>query len=89
MSMLKERLQVLISAEQRRRLEVEARRRGKSVGNLVREAIDAQYGSVTREDRLGALEGIRSLSGRYLPPEELNRVVESERADAAELHTSE
>ncbi len=40
MLMLKERPQVLIDHEQRQRLEQEARRRGTSVGHLVREAID-------------------------------------------------
>jgi hypothetical protein len=79
--MLKERLQVLVSAEQRRRLESEARRRGTSVGSLIREAVDAHFGSVTREDRLRALDQIKAMHGRYLPPDELNRIVEEEREE--------
>lgn len=43
MSMLKERLQVLIDSDQRERLEHESRRRGTSVGRLVRDAIDLAY----------------------------------------------
>ncbi len=43
MSMLKERLQVLIATEQRERLEREASLRGTSVATLVREAIDLTF----------------------------------------------
>ena len=43
MSMLKERLQVLIGVEQRQRLEREAAARGTSVATLVREAIDLTF----------------------------------------------
>lgn len=43
MSMLKERLQVLIEREQRQRLEREAALRGTSVATLVREAIDLTF----------------------------------------------
>jgi hypothetical protein len=43
MSMLTERLQVLIGVEQRARLEREAAARGTSVATLVREAIDLTF----------------------------------------------
>ena len=43
MSMLKERLQVLIDREQRERLERHAKDRGTSVATLVREAIDLAF----------------------------------------------
>jgi hypothetical protein len=43
MSMLNERLQVLIAREQRERLEHEAAQRGTSVATLVREAIDLTF----------------------------------------------
>lgn len=51
MSMLNERLQVLIHRDQRERLELESRRRGASVGRLVREAIDLAFpaGSASRQ----------------------------------------
>ena len=43
MSMLKQRLQVLIDVDQRERLEREAVERGTSVAALVRDAIDLAY----------------------------------------------
>jgi ribosome maturation protein Sdo1 len=82
--MLNERLQILVTAEQRRRLEEEAKRRGTSVGSLIREAVDARFGSVTAAERLEALEGIRATSGSFIPAKELNRLVEDERDSAAD-----
>ena len=81
--MLKERLQILVSAEQRRRLEAEAKRRGSSVGALVREAIDARYGTTTVADRLRAVDEIAALGGRFLTPAELEHVIAEERDAAA------
>lgn len=77
--MLRERLQILVSREQRRRLESEARRRGVSVGGLVREAVDAHLGHVGEAERLEAVDAIRAATGRFLSPEELNRLVADER----------
>ena len=82
--MLNERLQILVSRDQRRRLEAEARRRGTSVGSVVREAVDARLGAVSPEERLKALEGLRSMSGRFLPPDELDRISEGEPEDELE-----
>lgn len=79
MCMLKERLQILVTLEQRRRLEVEARQRGTSVSSLIREAVDSRYGVVRTGDRRRALDEIRELKGRYLSPEELNRLSTQER----------
>lgn len=79
MSMLSERLQILVSPEQRRRLEAEARRRGSSVATLVREAIDASLAGPTLADRREALRAIAAMEGRYLPPEELEALVDEER----------
>jgi predicted DNA-binding protein len=81
--MLKERLQILVSAEQRRRLEAEAKRRGSSVATLVREAIDERYGTTTAEDRLRAVDEIAALDGRFLTPAELEQVIAEERDAAA------
>ena len=81
--MLKERLQVLITAEQRRLLEAEARRRRTSVAALIRDAIDGRYGTVTREDRLRAVEELGKMSARYVPPSELGRMIDEEREEAA------
>jgi len=78
--MYSERIQLLVSKEQRRRLEQEARRRGTSVAAVVRDAVDSQLGGPTREERLAALEHIRNMHGApFLTPEELNRLVEEER----------
>jgi hypothetical protein len=82
--MLNDRLQILITAEQRRRLESEAHRRGVSIAALIREAIDARYGVVTRTDRLGAVEAIGQLAGgHFLSPSEIEDVVAEERAATA------
>jgi hypothetical protein len=86
MHMLKERLQILVSTEQKRRLEAEARTRGESVGGLVREAIDERYGKrkykFSQAERKAAMERIRS--GPTIPfitPEELNRITEETSAE--------
>ena len=79
MHMLKERLQVLISAEQRLRLEEEARRAGMSVGALVREAIDARFGAPSLADRRRAFAAVTAMHGRYLSPEELEALGDDER----------
>jgi hypothetical protein len=81
MHMLKERLQILVSTEQRRRLEQEARRRRTSIGNVIRDAVDAQLGVVTAEDRRAALDEILAMRGRFASPDELNRLAASEHDD--------
>jgi hypothetical protein len=78
--MFTQRLQVLISAEQRRRLEAEADRRAVSVASLIREAVDAKFGGVSRDERLRAVAAIKAnRGGRYLSPEELSRIADEER----------
>jgi len=79
MCMFSERLQILISPDQRRRLEAEAARRGMSVGALIREAVDVHLGPVARRARTDAMDGIRSLHGRFLTPAELEALVRQER----------
>lgn len=79
MCMLKERVQVLMTKEQRRRLETEAASRGTSVGSLIREAVDARFGTVSRADRLAALRHIEAMEGVFLTPEEINEIVAQER----------
>ncbi|HXF73824.1 MAG TPA: CopG family transcriptional regulator [Actinomycetota bacterium] len=80
--MLNERLQILISGEQRRRLDAEAARRGTSVSALIREAIDRSLGGVRPEERMEALERIRAMRGRAPSTEEIERLVEEERRRA-------
>ena len=78
--MLSERLQILVSPEQRKRWEAEAKRRGTSVAGLIRDAVDRDVGSLDRGDRAHAVDAIRAMRGRFLPPDELDRLVEEERA---------
>lgn len=80
--MLNQRLQILISAEQRRRLDAEAARQGTSVAALIREAIDRSLGGVRPEERMEALERIRAMRGRAPSTEEIERLVEEERRRA-------
>ena len=82
--MLKERLQILVSTEQRRRLEAEAGRRGTSIGSVVREAVDAQLGVPKSGARVEAVDALRELRGAFLSPEELERIVDGERDRQAE-----
>lgn len=84
--MFSERLQILISPEQRRALEVEAERREASVASVIREAIDLRLGTVDRSARLRALEEIRAMQGGpFLTPEELDREVAAEREQQFDL----
>jgi hypothetical protein len=82
--MLNQRMQLLISADQRRRLEQEARRRATSVASVIRDAVDAQLGGITAEDRRAALDEILAMSGRFASPDELNRIAASEHDDQLE-----
>jgi ribosome maturation protein Sdo1 len=76
------RLQLLISPEQRRRLEIEAKRRKVSVASVIREAIDSRYGAVPPEQRIRAVEEIGRMRGRFVPPAELRRLIDEERGQA-------
>ena len=79
MSMLTKRLQVLVTPQQQRRLAAEAQRRGASVGELVREAIDSVVGGISTEARQLAVEEIARMEpGRFVGPNELDRLIESE-----------
>ena len=78
--MLKERLQILVDPDQRRRLDEEARRRGISVGAVVRDALDRQLGGVSRERRIRAVERMgRRRAVAFAAPEELEAIVAEER----------
>lgn len=82
--MFTERLQILVSKEQRQRLEREAKRRQSSVASVIRDAVEAELGGTSRQDRMQAVEAISHLRGTpYLPPEELER--EIDRAHAEEI----
>ena len=79
MCMFDVRLQILISPEQRSRLEIEAKRRQISVASVIREAIDSRYGAVAPEQRVRAVEEIGRMQGRFVPPEKLRRLIDEER----------
>jgi len=80
--MLSSRLQILLTPEHRARLDAEAKRTGKPIGELVRDAIDARYEGVTREARLAAVAEMREVAKRSRSdapsPEELNRMIDEE-----------
>ena len=80
--MYSERLQILVTPEQRKRWDLAARRRGTSVAGLIRDAVDRDMASLDREDRASAVDAIRAMRGRFLPPDELDRLVEEERTRA-------
>ncbi len=85
MSMFNERLQILVSKEQRRRLEREAKRRGSSVASVIREAIDERLGRVANEDRAAAVEAIAAMRGvPFIPPDELGRLIDETHAAEVE-----
>lgn len=56
-----ERMQILVTAEQKRWLEAESARRGEPVTALVRAAIDGARTHRTRANRLAALEELEAL----------------------------
>lgn len=80
MCMYDERLQILINAEQRRRWETEARRRGISVAALIREAVDQHLGSTDRNRRRKALAAIKKMSTPFMTVEEMDRIIEETRS---------
>ena len=80
--MYSERLQLLLSPEQRRRLDDEAKRTGASIASLIRDALDERYGRLpTREERMAAVERIRNSKPGprvKLTPEDINRMHEEQ-----------
>jgi len=78
--MLSERLQILVSPEQKRRLESEAFAQGTSVGGVIRAAVDAHYTRAPRSQRIAAVEAIRAMQAE-LPedPAELERIIDAAR----------
>lgn len=66
--MFNERMQILLSPEQRRRLEAESARRHTSVAALVGEAIDARFEPVDRAQRRAAYEELARMAARSSAP---------------------
>lgn len=76
MHMYNERIQLLASKEQRQRWEREARRRGVSLSSMIREAVDAQLGGISREEKIAAAEAIAAIEGLpSISVEELQRML--------------
>ena len=59
---LSKKTTILLSPELHEHLTRTARARGKSLGRLVREACETQYGHVSTEDRVRAVADLRRLS---------------------------
>lgn len=64
MATLNKRVQVLLSPSQYARLKEIARDRGKSVGSLIRQAVQKQYLDTSNQERLTAVE---EMGGLRLP----------------------
>ena len=84
--MQKERLQILVEPEQRRRLDAAAEQRGISVGAVIRDAIDASLRGSGPKRRIGAVQEMRAAAGGPSPSvEEIHELLDEERAgDPAE-----
>jgi hypothetical protein len=78
-----ERMQVLVRADQRRRLEEVARLCHTSVAAVVREAIDEHVGRKrTSEESLAALEWLEALPPiEHMPPDELRDLIDTRFGD--------
>lgn len=74
--MYSERLQILLTQDQRRRLREEAKRRKTSVTALVREAVDEHFGVVPEGSREQAYQSIVARRSRYVAPDKLDELVE-------------
>ena len=74
--MFSERLQILLTPDQRRRLQQEAKRRNTSITALVREAVDEHFGGVSEEGREQAYLSIVGRRARFVAPDGLDELVE-------------
>jgi predicted DNA-binding protein len=74
----RDRLEVRLDPENRRKLDAVCRARGGPVSRVVRELIDEAYEDVLRERRRRAVEVIASLEIEEMPdPDELSRQLDS------------
>jgi hypothetical protein len=75
---LRERLEVRLDAEHRRKLAEITARRGAPVSVVVRDMIDQAYEDVTREERLRAAREMAQFEIEEVPdPDELSRQLDS------------
>lgn len=75
--MYSERLQILVSPEQRRRLEAEAKRKKTSVAALIRDAIDARIEPISADQRADALDRLKMRRIAFVPLEGLNALIDA------------
>ncbi len=75
--MLKKRVEVLFEPTQYERLAAEANRRHRSVGWMVREAVEEQYLAPTRQEKKEALERLLSVEIDFGTWEEAKELIES------------
>jgi hypothetical protein len=73
--MLSKRVEILFDPKQYAELECEARRRDKSVGSLVREAVEREYLQPTRRQKLAAVRRLTSQQMDWPPWEELKEAI--------------
>ncbi len=84
--MYSERLQLLLTPEQKRRLEEEALRQGTSVAQVIRAALDAHYGTVSRRSREEAARRLTERGAEFLAFDEIEAELETRFELAAEPH---
>jgi hypothetical protein len=77
MSPAMERMQILLTPDQRRRLTQAARSQGTAVTALVREAIDEKFPpETTAQGRRAAADRLLAMRVPYIEPDELNRLLD-------------
>lgn len=80
--MYSERLQILVSKEQRRRLELEARATGASVSAVVRDAIEATLPRrFSRDERIRAAREIAALRVDLSGIDDIDRLIDESRLE--------
>ena len=77
--MAMERMQILVTAEQRRRLRTAAAAHGTSITDLVRQAVDAQLSALSpaRGQKLKAVAELRAMAPvEFVPPPERRDLID-------------
>jgi hypothetical protein len=74
--MYSERLQILLTSDQRRRLQHESKRRKTSVTALIREAVDEHFGVEPEGSKEQAYRSIVARRSRFVAPDKLDELVE-------------
>ncbi len=83
--MLSKRVEVLFDPKQYTALEQEARRRGKSMGWLIREAVERLYLAPSRQERLEAVKWLTSQNLDLPPWEEAKEIIIREKVRGLDI----